>query len=217
MALQVQMKDIRRVARRTVEALEEGGYRCCLFGSAACNLWGMSYRMPNDIDVVVFTNHSQEDIKDYLVNANNRFFLVDGVGGNYQVLWYSICWRPRLRVKVDILIPGPEPMGIPYVPEGAIVASPSGIPVIPFPLLLILKVQGWRDHRGSSEERFWLKIPQDEADIKQLLLMLDHEDHLNRFGWLPQWFIGNAYKVIGAYIKKFSRTRATWRSIGLYV
>ncbi|KIL64843.1 hypothetical protein M378DRAFT_162691 [Amanita muscaria Koide BX008] len=213
MALQVQVKDIRRVARRTVEALEEGGYRCCLFGSAACNLWGMSDRMPNDIDVVVFTNHSQEDIKDYLINANDRFFIVVG---NFRVLWYNICW-PRLRVKVDILIPGPEPMGIPYVPEGAIVPSSSGIPVIPFLLLLILKVQGWRHHRTSFKNKDRAKIPQDEVDIKQLLLMLDSDDdHLNRFGWLPQWFVENAYELIGAYIKKFPRTRA-WRSIGFDV
>ena len=36
--------ETRRVARRTVETLEGGGYRCCVFGGLACSIWGMDNR-----------------------------------------------------------------------------------------------------------------------------------------------------------------------------
>lgn len=45
MTLELTKKDVRRVARRVVETLEQGGYTCCLYGSAACSVYGMG-RVP---------------------------------------------------------------------------------------------------------------------------------------------------------------------------
>ncbi len=45
MTLELTKKDIRRVARRVVETLEQGGYTCCLYGSGACSVYGMG-RVP---------------------------------------------------------------------------------------------------------------------------------------------------------------------------
>ena len=40
-------REIRKVARATVNALAVNGLRSCLFGSAACAIYGMRNRIPN--------------------------------------------------------------------------------------------------------------------------------------------------------------------------
>lgn len=44
------LKEIRRVARVTVETLANCDLNCCLFGSAACAIYGMANRVPNVSD-----------------------------------------------------------------------------------------------------------------------------------------------------------------------
>lgn len=39
--------EVRRAARAAVKVLRDSGYECCLFGSAACSIYGMSSRDPN--------------------------------------------------------------------------------------------------------------------------------------------------------------------------
>jgi hypothetical protein len=81
-------QEIRRVARAIAAALEEHGLKSCLFGSAACSMYG--FRVPNvslawsmhscvphlycytpiqDVDIVVlnlWSNWDVEDLKDLL-------------------------------------------------------------------------------------------------------------------------------------------------------
>lgn len=40
-------KEVRRAARAAVAVLEANGLDCCLFGSAACAIYGMENREPN--------------------------------------------------------------------------------------------------------------------------------------------------------------------------
>ncbi|KAM6492752.1 hypothetical protein JOM56_012476 [Amanita muscaria] len=221
MELQVTNKHVRRVALRTVEALEANGYACCLFGSAACSMMegNDASRVPNDLDIVVFTNDDLELIKKSLEDKHDRFFLKDGKNGSYKVLWYTICWSPELKIKVDILKPGKNPLGIPRIPSNVPISFYHSIPVMPFLPLLILKVQGWRDHRASRKPWYRKKIPQDEGDIERLLSMVDDGDHLRHYMGLEKckWFMKNANKVVKAYVRNFPESSDTWRSIGFDV
>jgi len=39
------------------------------------------------------------------------------------------------------------------------------LPLVPFPVLLLQKLQGWDDHRTAVEERYRKKVPFDEKDL----------------------------------------------------
>ncbi|KAF8631096.1 hypothetical protein AX17_005141 [Amanita inopinata Kibby_2008] len=211
--------DIRRVARRTVDTLRDNGYsHCCLFGSAACSVWGMDNRIPNDIDVLVLTDDDPEDIKRMLFEEHDRFTLVDAANprDTYKVLWYILCWRPRVECKVDIVVPGI--MKIPRIRRSHISRPYTyDIPVMPFFPLLILKLQGWHDHCKDYRSRMRAKIPQDETDLDQLLDMLDDGDHLDNYRWLPDSFLQRARTFVREYVDEFPGTARSWRSIGFRV
>ncbi|KAF8633079.1 hypothetical protein AX15_001527 [Amanita polypyramis BW_CC] len=220
-------REIRRVARRTIEKLEDGGFRCCVFGSLACSVWGMQDRVPADIDIVVFGQHNDpEQIKAYLASASestgdNRFTLQDARDSNdYKVLYYNASYYPRhKRCKVDILVSGfKSPLGIPGIPKGR-VARPNSheIPVVPFLVLIILKVQGWRDYRTHRKPWLRAKTPQSIRDIMWLLNMLDNNDHLGYFHWLPRWFIKQAEELVKKFTDKYPDTTSSFRSIGFGV
>jgi hypothetical protein len=49
-------EDIKQIALRTIAILKDGGYDCCLFGSAACAALGMKNRVPNVSHLVVISS-----------------------------------------------------------------------------------------------------------------------------------------------------------------
>ncbi|KAF8330961.1 hypothetical protein F5887DRAFT_895365 [Amanita rubescens] len=220
MTLELTKKDIRRVARRVVETLEQGGYTCCLYGSAACSVYGME-RVPADIDVVVFTQDDVEDIKAYLARENSRCYLEDSknLHNTYKKVFYALSWTPRLRCKVDIIIGGQNsPLKIPKIPVRHIQhVNDFNIPVLPFLVLLILKVQGWHDHRSSQRTDFLRKVPQDKRDIDELLGMVDDKDHLDQFSWLPSWFIDHAQSLVVLYTDRYPNATASFNDMGFDV
>jgi hypothetical protein len=231
-------KDVRRVARRTIEILKRGNYKCAVFGSLACSVWGMDRRpgvsdchlskhvksanLIQDVDIVVFSRHDCEVIKAYIAAHNDRFSLEDAEtpGAEYKVLYFNLHWGWGLKCKVDILTPGQKPLHIPTIPPRHIV-SPNGygIPVVPLIALLILKVQGWRDHCKSRKQRFRKKIPQDIEDIRQLLDMADDAgDQLSDLDdWLPQWFLKRAESLVKRYTNNFDETTHSFRILGFDV
>ena len=174
-----------------------------------------------DVDVVVFNQRANaENVKDYLVSVNDRFYLVDSTNprNTYKILYYSISRRPSLGCKVDILTPGPEVLHIPRITDDHVLyLDGSDIPVMPFLPLLILKVQGWYDHRRSHRQDMRQKVPHDVNNIMELLDMTDKSDRLNHFNWLPDWFIERAYTIIRDFCKKKPSSRSSWRSLGFDV
>ncbi|PFH48737.1 hypothetical protein AMATHDRAFT_5538 [Amanita thiersii Skay4041] len=212
-------KDIRRVARRTVEALKSCGYSSCLFGSAACHVWGMTYRTPKDIDIIVLTNDDPEVIKRKLAERNDRFIRSPSENPwmSHHLLHYAVSFQiPSIFCKVDILIPGK--LDIPEMDESRReYPFQYNIPVIPFLPLLLLKLRGWVDHCNSRRDDFQAKIPHDVGDIKCLLNNLNDNDHLRNHRWLPSSLIRNSARRIRAFIQEFPDTAASWRSIGFWV
>ncbi|EIN09003.1 hypothetical protein PUNSTDRAFT_68008 [Punctularia strigosozonata HHB-11173 SS5] len=164
--------EIRQVARVTVDIFASHNIPCCLFGGAACALYGTT-RTPGDVDLVVFTkSHTQEELKRLLESKNSSFYTVAAKtpGATYRVLWYRIPGTttfgglPKL-CKVDILVP--PTLNIPWVPPERIERI-DGIPVMPILPLLLLKLQGWEDHTEAHQTHLRLKQTDDVRDIKEL-------------------------------------------------
>jgi hypothetical protein len=85
----------------------------------------------------------------------------------YRKLWYRQAYLGP-TCKVDVLIPGT--MHLPNLPPTHSILI-DGVPLVPFSLLLLHKLQGWDDHRLAEEAYKRGKLPQDAADIRRLLGM----------------------------------------------
>ncbi|KAF8702687.1 hypothetical protein AX14_014343 [Amanita brunnescens Koide BX004] len=213
------LKEIRRVARRTIEVLEEGGYRCCVFGGLGCSLWCMPYRQTNDVDIVVFGPRDPEEIKAYIVDHHHRFFLKNGKPGTpYKKLFFSLQWG-RVECKVDILVSGRAALYIPKIPQQYVeyLGAHSEIPVVPLLVLLILKVQGWRHHSRSRRPDYQKKVPQNIEDINILLDTRDEYDHQCYYPWLPKWFLTRGERFVRRYTDAYPDTTYLFRELGFDV
>ncbi|KAI0365374.1 hypothetical protein BV20DRAFT_1028094 [Pilatotrama ljubarskyi] len=209
------------VARVTVDIFERRGLKSCLMGSVASYLYGVS-RTPNDVDLVVLTTvYTQESLKEMLVQDNKQFTLVRSRNprATYRVLWYRIPGTYQ-RCKVDILIPGI--LNVPVVPEEHIFTkAPHYLPMMPLIPQLLLKLQGWSDHRASPRSDMKFKQYVDVLDIDALLeivckrkLRIDDKDAR----WVPESMIVDALSTLRKYVL-FASTGSVWnwRSIGFSI
>jgi hypothetical protein len=74
----------------------------------------------------------------------------------------------RRHVKVDILLPARPRLWIPGVRSRDTYVF-NGIAVTPLFDLLVIKMQGWRDHKASRRLDFRAKLGADISDIRALL------------------------------------------------
>jgi hypothetical protein len=74
---------------------------------------------------------------------------------------------------VDILVP--PTLGLPKIPNSETVLI-NNIPVMPIFDLLVMKTQGWRDHRTSHRADFRAKESDDVSDVFALLERAAVED-----------------------------------------
>ncbi|KAF8489443.1 hypothetical protein F5888DRAFT_1951807 [Russula emetica] len=169
-------QEIWKIARRTTNIIEFYiTSNVCLFGSAASSLWTDIDRVPNDIDVVISNEDclqfDAEDIKETIVGADDRYYLKRSRkrGATHRILYCRLPgWATdnTRRVKVDILVP-------PTLNLPAISASETylikDIPVMPIFDLLVMKTQGWWDHRDHDRAGYRTKQSHDVSDIFALL------------------------------------------------
>ncbi|KAF8608296.1 hypothetical protein BDV93DRAFT_403282, partial [Ceratobasidium sp. AG-I] len=204
-------------ANATVKVFEARGKRICAVGGLACKLLGNS-RTPNDVDLVLLdATSSQEEIKRILVDANSQFYLIPArdPSATYKVLWYRT--NMGIRVKVDLLQPGI--MSIPDIfPNEIEYKSTYGrthtqIPIAPFGLVLLLKLQAWAQHRDSTEYRFRDKQYTDVADI-DVLLPLAVARRVT-FDSLPETFLREARRRVTEYGRAYPNSRVHWKALGL--
>jgi hypothetical protein len=185
-------KEILKISRRTTDIIQSKiTSNVCLFGSAAAYLWADPGRVPNvridllvrmvlpftahtqDVDIVVNASYDAEKIKEIIVETDSRYFLKPARqrDADYEVLFCRLPgWHRRRRcVKVDILVP-PSDLGLPEI-----LASDTpiinDIPVMPLFALLVMKTQGWWDHRVSPREDFRAK---EDGDVDDVDALLDH-------------------------------------------
>ncbi|KAJ4482589.1 hypothetical protein J3R30DRAFT_3700136 [Lentinula aciculospora] len=216
-------KEVRKAARAAITVFGEYELSCCLFGSLACHIHGMRNRNPKDVDLIVLTNRSYdtEDLKQILVDEDERFYFVASQDPNatYQVLWFQP-GRNR-KCKVDILTTGRSTsLNIPRVPITRVeYYHPYGdLPVMPLLALLLLKLQGWTDHRHSRKAHERAKVRQDVADTREMLkIAVDKEAHIDdsEARWMPRWFVREMAERVNEYIYKFPGSQTDWEKLGL--
>lgn len=174
-----------------------------------------------------------EELKERLVRSDPNFYLVPArnPGNTFQVLWYQLPGRDgqsssgSRRCKVDILLTGSEPLAIPFIPPDRIKYHPSGsarqsqIPLLPLLPLILLKVQGWLDHR-DDDLRPWMKskVPQDEQDLRRLLELAYNSENFTRMkedlGWLEGWFVNKAETWVKKYVDEWEDSALDWAVLG---
>jgi len=215
-------KEILKISRRTTDIIQSRiTPNVCLFGSAAAFLWtDTGRRVPNDIDILVNTSYDAEQIKEIIVDADDRYFLKRARrrSAQYKVLWCRLPgWRtPHRRcVKVDILVPPCEPLGLPEI-----LASDTpvieNIPVMPLFDLLVLKTQGWWDHRVSPRKDLRAKEDGDVDDVDALLDRAVEEDvdyELVR-GRHTSGFMHKALLLARRFVSVLRGRRGEWKAIG---
>ena len=179
--------------------------------------------LTQDVDLIVFADEDNtERLKRLLTEANPSFYLVNArdPAATYKVVWYRL---PRItgeaerRCKVDVLLPGPVTnLNIPPVPP-AYIETRGGIPVLPLIPLLLLKLQGWDDHRNHEEGRMRAKQGSDVRDIRELLAIVRQagvELRSESMRWLPYEYIRKAQDRIFQFTMRFPRTEPAWESVG---
>jgi len=205
-------------------------------GGMACQLYG-NPREPNDLDVFVLsTTWSQEPLKRRVVALNPRFYLVDARNplATYKVLWYRVSqgtsssrlassslyrthssWSD-VQIKVDILLPGT--MDIPLFPADKITWN-AGLPAAPLILVLLLKLQGWSQHRASMESRFREKQYMDHNDIKMLLSVAHGKGvrilpQATSEAYIPQEFLVNSVARVAEHGRMYPGCKNDWARLG---
>ncbi|KAF8608297.1 hypothetical protein BDV93DRAFT_552138 [Ceratobasidium sp. AG-I] len=164
-----------------------------------------------DVDLIVLnTTTSQQAQKQFLVRTNPRFYLIASTNplATYQVLWFRT--SRGARVKVDLLQPGI--MSIPaFSPRDILRKGDRDTPVAPYEVVLLLKLQGWDDHRRSSEARYNHKQHVDVEDIRELLKVAPSGISFND---LPTDFMLIAREWVVSFAQRFPDSEPYWKVIG---
>ena len=169
------------------------------------------------MDIVVLDNDADaEEIKDYIADQHDRFTLEPLPNRSHKKLWFNLDWGRDLKCKVDIITSGRyTDLQIPKIPKNDIVnLNNRDIPVVPFLVLLILKVQGWWDRTNKS---YWKKVARDRGDTNRLLEMTDDDDHLDYFRRYPMWFLRHAQELVKLYTDSYPGKAYSFRQLGFDV
>jgi hypothetical protein len=173
-----------------------------------------------DLDILCLTPYpgGAESIKRRLCEEYDRFYTVRARNPNNS--WKVLYWRTDSdkpgfgRFKIDILIPGD--MDLPHLHPHYIVKI-DRLPCAPLALLLLHKLQGWDDRRGSRRPDFLAKIPGDERDIVDLLRIA------NRLGlkitkprpYISHHFRRASYERVMEFSDEHPEYVSLWMGLGL--
>jgi hypothetical protein len=174
-----------------------------------------------DIDILVSTENSDwddpEDIKETIVREDDRYFLVPSSkpGATYNKLYCRLPgWTIEDRcVKVDILVAPTGKLKLPDILSSDVEII-NNIPVMPIFVLLVLKTQGWRDHRKSPRADLRAKEDDDVFDICALLERAEEENisYDEEAYNYSQQFMDRALSLAKKFIS-FHGTRHQWRAL----
>jgi len=93
------------------------------------------------------------------------------------------------------------------------------IPVMPFIPVLLLKLQGWDDHRMSRRMDLQAKQHVDVGDIHELLRTAarDRKIHLRNESWLPMSFLAAGEWRVANFIVAHPDSTIYWKHIGMVI
>ncbi|KAH7105062.1 hypothetical protein BKA62DRAFT_634209, partial [Auriculariales sp. MPI-PUGE-AT-0066] len=210
-----------------------------LIGSSACKLfcdhvlpYSPNYRAPNDIDVVVCTHLAQEEVKEQLAAAQENIHLVPSKtpGMNYRVLRYGSKGTVGPNggysklIKIDVLV-ATRTLGIPSIPAHRVYWIAGRWPVAPLEFLILLRLQGWDDHKHSPLEHHREKMMTDVGDLAGHLVpfVLKAWDGLSEGGtslwaeaksYLADEFIAKSHVRAEAFVRDHPWARSDWERLG---
>ncbi|KAL0565940.1 hypothetical protein V5O48_016078 [Marasmius crinis-equi] len=233
------INEIRQIARRTIRLIDEVGYGCYLFGSAACHSYcytNQTPRIPKDLDFVVFDPQNTVDaeaLKKEIERRDERFYRVKAKDpkATHHPFWFSFSSPPDLTrsIKIDLVPSGVKGsiLKIPDIPAGELVTlqarSMRDIRLMPLVALLIMKLKGWRDHRLAPKRRLWRKMFQDVEDIHNLIIesVRRNETITSAESYLPARFIKRGKADAKYFLRKNPEVREDrvmmrrWVKVGL--
>ncbi|KAF6753225.1 hypothetical protein DFP72DRAFT_1046702 [Ephemerocybe angulata] len=214
-------------AHTAVGILQKEKIPCSIFGSLACKLYGSS-RCPKDVDLLVYEEPTREapwtaeELKKLMLDRDPVHFyltLPKDPAAEYRILWFRQHYLGP-GCKVDLLVPGT--MHLPnLVPSSAVWIEK--VPLVPFSLLLLHKLQGWDDHRLAEEAHKKRKQPQDAADIKRMLGLEAHVGQLEKEqpwsdrGLFSEEFEELTRRRVGDYCAAVPKHVKRWRELGFVV
>jgi hypothetical protein len=118
--------------------------------------------------------------------------------------------------KVDLVFPGT--LRLPALPSTHI-SWDEGLPLVPFSLLLLQKLQGWDDHRISGENIKRLKQTTDVGDIKGLLGLSEMVPLQISRPWSDRLLFDEEFETLSRervrlYCSMFPECAESWGSLG---
>jgi hypothetical protein len=120
----------------------------------------------------------------------------------------------RRHVKVDILLPARPRLWIPSVRSRDTYVF-NGITVTPLFDLLVIKMQGWRDHKASRRSDFRAKLGADISDIRALLeeALVEDMSYQDEKRHHTRGFMARALRLAFSFIDQYDE-RAKFLALG---
>ena len=179
-----------------------------------------------DIDIVVseesWQNLDPEDIKETIVEADDRYYLERSRkrGATHHILYCRLPgWASdeTRRIKIDILVP--PSLNLPTI-SWSETRTVRDIPVMPIFDLLVMKTQGWWDHRDSDRADFRAKEDADVSDIFALLKRakfekVSYDDEANESRHSRE-FMSRARTLVNKFVRIYGKA-TKWRALGFPV
>ncbi|KAG6899568.1 hypothetical protein C0993_009180 [Termitomyces sp. T159_Od127] len=232
-------------AKDSVLLLHECGWRSAIFGGLACFLYGNT-RPPNvcllltllrqgsqpvqDVDLLVLVSPEStvtaEELKQNLVILDPyHFFTTPSKDplASYHILWYRLTNDPvqnaKTSCKIDLLLPGV--MNLPNMPP-SLIHWDEGLPLVPFSLLLLQKLQAWDDHRKSKDPIKWQRQRTDMEDLDGLTGLSALELLKSSQPWSDATLFNLEFQKLTKervinYCASFPRSVPIWTSIGFKI
>ncbi|KNZ76797.1 hypothetical protein J132_08708 [Termitomyces sp. J132] len=217
-------------ANHSVRLLSKCGWCSTVFGSLACFLYGND-RVPNDVDLLILGPSSGnmftiEDLKQNLVVLDPYHFFTtpsQDEQATYRILWYRLTDGPiqttKTSCKIDLLLPGV--MNFPNFPP-SLIHWDEGLPLIPFSLLLLQKLQAWDDHRRSKNAIEWQRQRTDMEDLVGLtglsaFVPLTYSRPWSNTTLFSPEFQKLTKERVNDYCTLFPSSASAWRSLGFEV
>lgn len=157
-----------------------------------------------------------------MIHDPDRFFILRV--GNYKFLYYrlpgsGLSTKPLTSCKVTLVYPGT--LSLPRLLPCHIHWN-EGLPLIPFSLLLLQKLQHWDHHCKSSDKLISLKQRIDAEDIKGLFELDLMERLKGQETWMDERLFSSSFLDVSgmrarAFCREFPETTQIWRSIGFPV
>lgn len=124
--------------------------------------------------------------------------------------------------KVDILVPGT--MHLPQLGT-TYIRWVDKIPLVPFSLLLVHKLQGWDDNRNAEDAFRRSRQHKDAKDVKKLLGLKDFMGVLFQTGsdgWADTELFSEEFQAltrerVKSYARAFPPSAKNWRLLGFHI